>query len=70
MKRKKIRKHDPELIKQFWQLLYEGYKYERIEEILNISRWTLQDWRRCKTHYMLNNRLREQYGFEYKGNAA
>ena len=68
-KRKKIRKHQPEKIQEFWQLLYDGYTYERIEEITGVSRWTLQDWRQCKTHYRLNNRMREQYGFEFRGAA-
>ena len=69
MKKRKIGKHEPEKIHEFWRLLYDGYTYEKIEKLIKISRWTLHDWRRCKTHYMLNNRLHQQYGFEFKGAA-
>lgn len=62
-KRKKVGKHTPDQIEQFWKLLAEGWSYKEIEKRIGVKYWTLIDWRQFKTQVVVNMRFANRYGF-------
>lgn len=57
-------KHSPEKVHAFWQLLYDGYKYEVIAQKIDVAIDTLRTWRSFRSFRSLNIRVAKEYGFE------